>query len=132
MMDQTGNLSKGPAPSGDGGVWPLVSAKQCSDPELIERIAVGNPLARQVLYVRHNMRVFRLICRVINDTAAAEDLMSEAFLQVWRNAGRFEGRSRALTWLLGIARNKALGALRRRSVELLGVDNAALIEDPTD
>jgi RNA polymerase sigma-70 factor (ECF subfamily) len=132
MMHETGDLSKGLPPSSRGGAWSLASAKQRSDAELIERIAAGNRLAMQVLYLRHNKRVFRFICRFINDTAAAEDLTSEAFLQVWRNAGRFEARSQVLTWMLSIARNKALGALRHRSAELFSVDNAALIEDPAE
>jgi RNA polymerase sigma-70 factor (ECF subfamily) len=82
MIGETGNLSKGLAPSRHGGAWSLASAKQCSDAELIERIAAGNRLAMQVLYLRHNVRVFRFICRFISDTAAAEDLMSEAFFLV--------------------------------------------------
>src|SRR6516165_12167825 len=51
----------------------------------------------------------------VNDAAAAEDLTSEVFLEVWKHAGRFEGRSQVSTWLLSIARYKALAALRRRT-----------------
>ena len=53
-------------------------------------------------------------------------------LDVWRQAGRFQGRSQVTTWLLAIARNKALSALRRRSNEELDDDAAAAIEDPQD
>jgi RNA polymerase sigma-70 factor, ECF subfamily len=70
--------------------------------------------------------------RFVADGSAAEDLVSEVFLDVWRQAGRFEGRSRVTTWLLGIARYKALSALQRRSTEELGEDVAAAIEDPQD
>jgi RNA polymerase sigma-70 factor, ECF subfamily len=86
----------------------------------------------QILFARHNMRVFRFLLRFVGDKSAAEDLVSEAFLDVWRQAGRFQGRSHVTTWLLAIARNKALSALRRRSTEELDEDAAAAIEDPQD
>jgi RNA polymerase sigma-70 factor (ECF subfamily) len=54
------------------------------------------------------------------------------FLDVWRQAGRFEGRSSASTWLLAIARFKALSALRRRPDQELDEDKAAAVEDPGD
>jgi len=54
------------------------------------------------------------------------------FLDVWRQAGRFKGRSQVTTWLLAIARYKALSTLQRRSIEELGEDVAAAIEDPQD
>jgi hypothetical protein len=47
---------------------------------------------------------------VVGDKSAAEDLVSEVFLDVWRQAGRFQGRSQVTTWLLAMARNKALSA----------------------
>jgi RNA polymerase sigma-70 factor (ECF subfamily) len=54
------------------------------------------------------------------------------FLDVWRQAGRFEGRSAVSTWMLAIARFKALSALRRRPDEELDEETASAIEDPTD
>jgi RNA polymerase sigma-70 factor (ECF subfamily) len=59
-------------------------------------------------------------------------LISEVFLDVWRQAGRFEGRSTVSTWLLAIARFKALSALRRRPDEELDEETASAIEDPAD
>jgi RNA polymerase sigma-70 factor (ECF subfamily) len=61
-----------------------------------------------------------------------EDLISEVFLDVWRQAGRFEGRSAVSTWMLAIARFKALSALRRRPSEELDEEAAGAIEDPSD
>src|SRR5262249_48340071 len=58
--------------------------------------------------------------------------ISEVFLDVWRQANRFEGRSAVSTWLLAIARFKALSALRRRTDEELDEEAAAAIEDPSD
>src|SRR5262249_22329431 len=102
------------------------------DVALAGSIAGGDKLAMQFLFARHNVRVFRFVLRLIEDKSAAEDLVSEVFLDVWRQAGRFQGRSQVTTWLLAIARNKALSALRDRSTEELDEDAAATIEDPED
>jgi RNA polymerase sigma-70 factor (ECF subfamily) len=103
-----------------------------SDEVLIGRIANGDRLAMQVLYARHHVRVFRFVLRYVRDEAMAEDLISEVFLDVWRQAGRFEGRSSVSTWLLAIARFKSLSALRRRPDEEFDEDSAAAIEDEAD
>src|ERR1700751_237409 len=62
----------------------------------------------------------------------AEDLISEVFLDVWRQADRFEGRSAVSTWMLAIARFKALSALRKRPDQELDEETAAALEDPSD
>lgn len=103
-----------------------------SDEALIARIAAGDKLAMQVLFARHHVRVYRFVLRLVRDQTLAEDLISEVFLDVWRQAGRFEARSTASTWLLAIARYKALSALRRRTDQELDDDKAAAIEDPGD
>ena len=99
------------------------------DVELIRSIAAGDKHAMQILFARHNVRIFRFLLRFVRDRSAAEDLVSEVFLDVWRQAGRFQGRSQVTTWLLAIARNKALSAPQRRSNEELDEDAAAAIED---
>src|SRR2546429_9833599 len=106
--------------------------RSTSDEVLIRRIANGDRLAMQVLYARHHVRVFRFVVRLVRDEATAEDLISEVFLDVWRQAGRFEGRSAVSTWMLAIARFKALSALRRRPDQELDEETAAAIEDPSD
>src|SRR6476646_5684764 len=75
-----------------------------SDEVLIGRIANGDRLAMQVLFARHHLRVYRFVLRLVRAESVAEDLISEVFLDVWRQAGRFEGRSAVSTWLLAIAR----------------------------
>jgi len=103
-----------------------------SDEVLIGRIANGDRLAMQVLFARHHVRVFRFVVRLVRNESTAEDLISEVFLDVWRQADRFEGRSAVSTWLLAIARFKALSALRRRPDEELDEETAGAIEDPSD
>ncbi len=103
-----------------------------SDEVLIARIAGGDRLAMQVLYARHHVRVYRFILRLMRNETAAEDLISEVFLEIWRSAGKFEGRSAVTTWMLSIARFKALSALRKRSEDELDDETAAGIEDDAD
>ena len=111
---------------------PLGATQSTPDDVLIERIAKGDRLAMQVLFARHHVRVYRFVLRLVRNTAVAEDLISDVFLDVWRQADRFEGRSAVTTWLLAIARFKALSALRRRPDEELDDGMAAAIEDPAD
>jgi RNA polymerase sigma-70 factor (ECF subfamily) len=103
-----------------------------SDEVLIARIAGGDRLAMQVLFARHHVRVYRFVLRLVRNEATAEDLISDVFLDVWRQAGKFEGRSAVSTWMLSIARFKALSALRRRSEEELDDESAERIEDQAD
>src|ERR1700723_4220294 len=103
-----------------------------SDENLIGRIGGGDRLAMQVLYARHHVRVYRFMLRMVRNEATAEDLLSDVFLDVWRQAGKFEGRSAVSTWLLSIARFKALSILRQRGGGELDDELAGAIEDTSD
>jgi RNA polymerase sigma-70 factor, ECF subfamily len=85
-----------------------------TDEALIAAIAAGDQNAMRTLYNRHHVRVFRFVTRLVGDATAAEDVVSEAFIDVWRQASRFEGRSAVSTWIMSIARFKALSVRRRR------------------
>ena len=116
-----------------GGVCTAAAASEApgtSDSALIQSIAVGDRHAMRILFARHNVRVYRFLLRFVADKSTAEDLISEVFLDVWRQAAQFQARSQVSTWLLAIARNKALTVLRRRSTEELDEEQAAAIEDP--
>ena len=103
-----------------------------SDEVLIVRIAGGDRLAMQVLFARHHVRVYRFVLRMVRNEATAEDLISDVFLDIWRQAGKFEGRSQVSTWMLSIARFKALSVLRKRPEEELDEETAERIEDHAD
>src|SRR5262249_53155518 len=103
-----------------------------SDERLVKRVAAGDRVAMEVLYTGQHLRTYRFVLRIVNDAAAAEDLTSDAFLDVWKNAGRFEGRSQVSTWILSIARYKALAALRRRSNAPLDDDIVCSIPDDAE
>ena len=103
-----------------------------SDEILIGRIAQGDRLAMQVLFARHQVRVYRFVIRLVGNQTVAEDLISDVFLDVWRQADRFEGRSAVSTWLLAIARFKALSVMRRKPDQELNDEMAGAIEDKAD
>jgi RNA polymerase sigma-70 factor, ECF subfamily len=105
---------------------------QTSDGALIEAIAQGERRAMQVLYARHNVRVYRFIVGLTRDESLAEDLVSEVFLDVWRKAGQFEARSKVSTWLLAIARHKTYSAFEHRRDAQLDEHFAGTIADPAD
>jgi RNA polymerase sigma-70 factor, ECF subfamily len=84
----------------------------------------------RALYARHSTRVYRFILRLVRDRAVAEDILSDAFLDIWRQASKFEGRASVSTWILAIARFKVLSHLRRRSEEQLDQEIADTIPDP--
>jgi RNA polymerase sigma-70 factor (ECF subfamily) len=110
----------------------IIAAHATSDEMLLEGIAGGDRAAMHTLYARHNVRIYRFVLRMLRDSTAAEDLVSQVFLDVWRTADSFEGRSQVSTWLLSIARFKALTALRQRKHEDIDQDDVLEIADAAD
>jgi RNA polymerase sigma-70 factor (ECF subfamily) len=103
-----------------------------SDEVLIARIAKSDRLAMEELYGRYRVPVYRFVLRMVRNPTTAEDLDSDVFLDVWRQAGTFEGRSAVSTWIFSIARFKALNALQRRPMEELDDEKAGAIADQAD
>jgi RNA polymerase sigma-70 factor, ECF subfamily len=108
------------------------SVGKTSDEALIRLIVSGDGDAMRLLFVRHNLRVFRFLRRIVGNQATTEDLLNEVFLEVWRSARRFDARSQVSTWILGIARYKALTSLRQRSFDELEEDTYETVEDLAD
>src|SRR5215469_17101485 len=102
-----------------------------ADEALIGRIARGDRLAMQVLFARHHVPVYRYVLRLLRDEMAAQDVIGDVFLDVWRQADRFEGRSAVSTWLISIARFKTLSLLRKQREDGLDEETAELIEEPS-
>jgi RNA polymerase sigma-70 factor (ECF subfamily) len=113
-------------------VRPPSARTETPDSALIEAIVTGDGHAMHVLFARHSARVYRFILRLTRRESLAEELLNEVFIEAWRQAGKFEGRSQVSTWLLGIARYKALNAMRLRQDEALDETALAQIEDPAD
>ncbi len=110
----------------------IIAAQATSDEMLLESIAEGGRTAMHTLYSRHNVRVYRFVLRIVRDATMAEDLVSQVFLDVWRTASQFEGRSQVSTWLLSIARFKALTAMRQRRHEDIDQEDVLEIADQAD
>jgi RNA polymerase sigma-70 factor (ECF subfamily) len=103
-----------------------------SDEMLVARIADGDRLAMQTLFARYRTPVYRWLLRLVGNETVAEDLLSDVFLDVWRQAGRFQARSAVSTWLLAIARFKALSARRSRKDTELDETIEATVADSAD
>jgi len=103
------------------------------DSELVRRLKNREPHAMADLYDRYGRVAYSLICRVVRDAAAAEDLVQETFLRVWNRVQSFDPERGALgPWILTVARNRAIDYLRsvdgRMSAASLDVsDNPALV-----
>jgi RNA polymerase sigma-70 factor, ECF subfamily len=107
-------------------------ADTASDDVLSRRIAAGDQLAMRTLFARHRIPLYRWLLRIVRDETLAEDLLSDVFLDVWRQAGSFRGDASVSTWLLAIARYKALSARRARADAELDARIASSIADPAD
>jgi RNA polymerase sigma-70 factor (ECF subfamily) len=103
-----------------------------TDDDLVKRIASGDRLAMKVLFSRHQVRVYRFVLRLVRDETMAEDVISDVFMDLWRQASRFEARASVGTWLLAIARNKAYSHLRKRRDAGLDDGFAESSEDEAD
>ena len=99
--------------------------------EWIRRISEGDRNAFQALYAEYAPRVFRFVVRMIRDEAKSEEVANDVMLQVWKGAGRFEGRSSPSTWILGIARNRALNAVRGNRIETEPLEEGLAVKDET-
>ena len=121
------------ARQGSAAAVPATAAGEASSDEmLIARIAGGDRLVMQTLFARHRTPVYRWLLRLVGNETVAEDLLSDVFLDVWRQAGRFQARSAVSTWLLAIARFKALSARRTRKDAELDETIEATVADPAD
>jgi RNA polymerase sigma-70 factor (ECF subfamily) len=102
-----------------------------SDEQLLADIAAGDRGAFAALYDRFAPRLLGLIVRIVGIRGDAEDVLQDAFLQVWRTAGQFDpGRARADVWLLLVARSRAIDRLRRRPAVESSADDPPAADDP--
>lgn len=102
------------------------------DDDIIRRIAAKDQSAIETLYACYHLRVYRFILRRVRSEAIAEELTNEVFMEVWRNASKFEGRSSLASWMLAIAHNRSVSTLRKRREEAMDDDAVAAIPDDGD
>jgi RNA polymerase sigma-70 factor, ECF subfamily len=97
-------------------------AQEFNEAEAIERAKQGNAEAFQVLYERHKRRVYSLCLRMTTNTAEAEDLTQEAFLQLYRKIATFRGESAFSTWLHRLSVNVVLMHLRKKGLPVVSLE----------
>ena len=102
-----------------------------SEAEAIERAKQGDAEAFEVLYNLHKRRVYSLCLRMTANTAAAEDLTQEAFLQLFRKIGTFRGESAFSTWLHRMAVNVVLMQLRKKGLPVVPLEDTMETEEET-
>lgn len=86
-----------------------------NNPEgLLQRIASGSEADLEIFYRQFEAIVYRFALSRLNDSFDASDVLNEVMMEVWRHAGRFQGRSKVSTWLLGITHHKVIDRIRKR------------------
>ena len=97
-------------------VYTKKAEKFITDLELIDAIARKDQQALETLYDRYSKLLYTLILRIVRSPAEAEDILQELYLQVWHKANMFYSvRGKLATWLLTLARNRAIDHLRSKS-----------------
>jgi RNA polymerase sigma-70 factor (ECF subfamily) len=104
-------------------------AAKPSEAEAIERAKQGDAQAFETLYDLHKRRVYSLCLRMTANTAAAEDLTQEAFLQLFRKIGTFRGESAFSTWLHRMAVNVVLMQLRKKGLPVVPLEDTLETEE---
>ncbi len=101
-----------------------------ADEDLMQLVYRGNAGAFEVIYDRHADAAFSLAQRMCRQRAMAEDVVQEAFLSLWRSGARYDrNRGSVRSWTLGIVHNRAIDALRRKSVRDRGIATEEGIEE---
>jgi RNA polymerase sigma-70 factor (ECF subfamily) len=102
------------------------STEGADDRALLRAVAARDKEALQQLYTRHSAVLFALALKVLSDRAEAEDVLQEAFVQVWKTAGSFdEGRGKPLGWLIMLTRSRAIDRLRSRKTRTRAAESMA-------
>ena len=101
-----------------------------SESALLAGVVAGQQPAFEQLYARYAQRVFQYVRTLVVDAASAEEIVGDTMMAVWRGAGTFTHTSRVSTWIFGIARHKALDALRRTGRHQRNIDLDGAVDLP--
>lgn len=107
-----------------------VASPDTSDWALIQAMAAGHTPALDELYARYGSAIFGFLMARMGNRQLAEEVVQDVMLAAWQSAAGFRGESKVLTWLLTIARNRAINAQRRRHIPLVPYNDA--LDAPTD
>jgi len=113
----------------------IASNIQANEEKLIRGLQQQDTSALKVLYEKYSAALFGVISRMVNDDYLAEDILQEAFLKIWNNAGSYEPtKGRLFTWMLNICRNAAIDKMRGKMYKTskkTASDETVLYENPT-
>jgi RNA polymerase sigma-70 factor (ECF subfamily) len=107
-----------------------VNAADVPDSELLEKIAGGDREAFKILYGRYVRQVFSFIFKLTGDSKLTEEVTNDVFFDVWKGAGGFQGRSAVLTWIFGIAHNKTMNELRKKTPDPVDPEEFVRVANP--
>jgi RNA polymerase sigma-70 factor, ECF subfamily len=107
------------------------AAKPLTEADAIRLAQAGDAAAFEFLYGLHGRRVYALCLRMVNNPTDAEDLMQEAFLQLFRKIGTFRGESAFSTWLHRMTVNVVLMRLRKKSLPVASLEETTEPDDET-
>ena len=97
---------------------------------LLAAAAGGDRRAFAPLYAATSAKLFGVLLRILGDRAEAEDALQDVYVRVWTSAGQFDpARGRGMTWLITIARNRAIDRLRARAARPTGDDGPEMLTD---
>lgn len=109
----------------------MPDTREQTDNELLHAVARGDEAALATIYDRYASILLGLVLRILHSRGEAEDVLQEVFLQVWRRANDFdETRGRAFTWLVTLARSRAIDRLR--SLDARGRAATAAAAEPAE
>src|SRR6516164_1610241 len=97
------------------------------------RVAAGDRAALRMVYQDTSAKLFGVLLRILNDRTEAEDVLQDVFVTVWRKAASFDpGKASPITWLVAIARNRAIDQLRSSAVRrrMEPIESADAVSDP--
>jgi len=103
-------------------VKPAALGNNEAELELIRRVRLRDRGALRELYLLYHRRLSRFLMRVTQRQDLAEEVINDTLLAVWNSAERFRGDSRVSTWIVGIAYRRALKSLRRRPLDIIGLE----------
>ncbi len=100
---------------------------------LLGAVGAGDRAALRELYSSTSAKLFGVILRILHERSEAEDVLQEVFITVWRKAAEFDaGRASPITWMVTIARNRAIDRLRARGTRATTtLDQAAEVPEPS-
>lgn len=96
--------------------------------ELLARSALGDRAAFRDLYAATSGKLFATLLRILRDREISRDVLQEVYVKIWENAARFDAaRSSPITWMVTIARNRALDHVRRAGIETIDIDDETVV-----